>query len=65
MLSRPEVGDTVLSYGHHGRWELVRVEGCEAVIKLRATSLVTFGPVDLGHFMTVPLSTLTVFKKKQ
>lgn len=58
-----EVGDTVLPLGHHGRWELVRIEGGEGVIKLRGTKLETCGPEDLGYFMTVRLSTLRVFKK--
>lgn len=58
-----EVGDTVLTVAHYGRWELVHIEGGEGVIKLRGTNLETCGPDDLGYFMTVPLSTLRVFKK--
>jgi hypothetical protein len=58
-----EVGDTVLPLVHHGRWELVRIEGGDGVIKLRGTKLETCEPEDLGYFITVPLSTLRVFKK--
>lgn len=65
MHAAPEVGDMVLPLGNHGRWEIVRVEGNDAVIKLLTNHLDTGGPEDLGEFQQVPLSTLTVYKKKR
>jgi hypothetical protein len=55
---KPGIGDFVLPLGHHGRWEVIKIAGNEAIIKLRAKD--TSGPVgDLGTFIKVPLSTLS------
>ena len=55
---KPEVGDFVLPLGHHGLWEVIKVAGSDAVIKLRLKD--TSRPIeDLGTFITVPISTLS------
>jgi hypothetical protein len=60
---RPQVGDFVFAQGHHGRCEVVKIVGSETVIKFLAKD--TREPVDdLGHFITVPLWSLTVAPDK-
>jgi hypothetical protein len=59
-----KVGDRVFSFGHPGRWEVVKIEGNEAVIKLLAVKKDTGDPEDLGHFERVLLSTLTLIPQE-
>lgn len=59
----PKVGDMVFSLGHPGRWEVVKIEGSEAVIKLLAIRKETGGPASVGHFERVLQSALTVMPR--
>ena len=53
MAESIKVGDWVFSFGHPGRWEVVRIEGFEAVIKLLGVKKDTGDPVSLGYFERV------------
>jgi hypothetical protein len=56
-------GDVVSALGLAGKWEVVRFEDNQVVIKLLGTSKETGGPESVGHFEKVLPSTLTVIEK--
>lgn len=62
-----EVGDIVHASGHTGRFEVIKLTDNEwANLKLLAQSKIDGTPVDVGYEVpAVPISTLTLLKKKE